>query len=46
MYELRRSADYSPERSPVRYVIDEKLKVARTNVLWACREAENQLAKS
>jgi uncharacterized protein (UPF0332 family) len=42
-YELRRQADYMAEWTPVRHVSDAKLGTARTNVIWACFEAEKQL---
>jgi uncharacterized protein (UPF0332 family) len=42
-YELRRMADYIAQWRPVRHVSDAKLNVARTNVLWACGEAERKL---
>jgi uncharacterized protein (UPF0332 family) len=43
LYELRRFADYDAIWTPVRHVSVAKLKSARTNVLWACVEAEKKL---
>jgi uncharacterized protein (UPF0332 family) len=42
LYELRRSSDYESNWTPVRLISDAKLKNARTNVLWACSEAEKK----
>ncbi|MGA7219916.1 MAG: HEPN domain-containing protein [Candidatus Sulfotelmatobacter sp.] len=39
LYELRRVADYDAGWTANRQVIDAKLKVARTNILWAYAEA-------
>ncbi len=43
LYELRRVADYEAGWVANRQVVDAKLKVARTNVLWACTEARKNL---
>jgi len=43
LYESRRTADYEAGWTPVRQISDAKLKKARTNVLWACAEAEKKL---
>jgi len=42
LYELRRTSDYEANWTPVRHVSDARLKSARTNVLWACLEAEKK----
>ncbi len=42
-YESRRFADYDPGWSPVTYRSELKLRLARTNILWACLEAEKKL---
>jgi len=43
LYELRRASDYDERWTPVRYVSEARLKRARTNVLWACLEAEKKM---
>ncbi len=43
LYELRRSSDYKENWTPVRPVSYAKLKRTRTNVHWACIEAEKKL---
>jgi len=42
-YESRRFADYDPGWSPISYSSSSKLKTARTNILWACLEADKKL---
>jgi len=42
-YESRRFADYDPTWSPIAYKSEWKLRLARTNILWACLEAEKKL---
>jgi uncharacterized protein (UPF0332 family) len=42
-YESRRFADYDPSWSPIGYNSESKLRMARTNVLWTCLEAEKKL---
>ena len=42
-YESRRFADYDASWSPIGYSSESKLKIARTNVLWTCLEAEKKL---
>jgi len=42
-YESRRFADYDASWAPIGYSCEVKLRVARTNVLWACQEAEKKL---
>jgi uncharacterized protein (UPF0332 family) len=43
LYRLRRSADYSQDWAPVRFVSELKLKQARTNILYLCGETERGL---
>jgi uncharacterized protein (UPF0332 family) len=43
LYRLRRAADYFQDWVPVRFVSEEKLKRARTNVLYLCGETERGL---
>jgi hypothetical protein len=43
LYELRRVADYEAGWVANQQVIDAKLKLARTNVLWAYTEARKNL---
>jgi uncharacterized protein (UPF0332 family) len=45
LYRLRRSADYSQDWVPVRFVSEAKLKLARTNVLYLCGETERGLRR-
>lgn len=42
-YESRRFADYDASWIPIGYHCESKLKIARTNVLWTCLEAEKKL---
>jgi uncharacterized protein (UPF0332 family) len=43
LYELRRTADYEAGWAVVFQIAETKLKLARTNVLWACSEAQKNL---
>lgn len=43
LYELRRTADYNAAWIVNWQVSREKLKTARTNILWACAEARKNL---
>jgi len=43
LYELRRVADYEAGWAVVLQIVEPKLKLARTNVLWACTEAQKNL---
>jgi uncharacterized protein (UPF0332 family) len=43
LYELRRVADYGAGWTVVLQIIEPKLKLARTNVLWACTEAQKNM---
>ncbi len=43
LYELRRVADYEAEWTGILQFVEAKLKVARTNVRWACAEAQKNL---
>jgi uncharacterized protein (UPF0332 family) len=45
LYELRRNSDYVTSWTQVRHDSDARLKMARTNVLWACFEAEKKLER-
>jgi len=43
LYGLRQNSDYEAGWTPMRHDSDARLREARTNVLWACREAEKKL---
>jgi uncharacterized protein (UPF0332 family) len=43
LYELRRVADYEVGWAASFQIVEAKLKLARTNVLWACAEAQKKL---
>jgi len=43
LYELRRVADYRADSTVVLQIVEPKLKLARTNVLWAWAEAQKNL---
>jgi uncharacterized protein (UPF0332 family) len=43
LYVGRCNSDYVANWTPVRHVSEARLKGARTNVFWACREAEKKL---